>query len=309
MISLRCFDSIKRVFLGAAVSASFVFGVAAQAPATPEKDEIKVDAKILSIDPIKGDVGVRLEFTPDGKFAKDDGTLAKTVKLDINSSNGKQEVTFDRGKRMTPTEAVLNMFDSAPAQYPFDTHRAAMIFWFSVKPDKAAAEKPKTEGETASPDAPKADANPADAEEMNDDGEVDVPFTLEFKPEFSGYTIESAKSKDSDDTYVDVEMTFSRAPMVKFFSIFVMVLMILSGLVVLALAGTVVIGGRKPELAMFSFIAALIFAFVALRNAQPAVPPVGTLSDYIAFFPVEAALSICLLSVVTMWVARPAGKA
>src|SRR5689334_21743673 len=95
-----------------------------KASTTNETDYIEVVAKVLSIDPIKGDVSVRLEFEPNGNFAKEDGTLARNVKFDINSSNGKQEVSFDKGKRMTPTEAVLNMYDGTVTDYPFDKHKA-----------------------------------------------------------------------------------------------------------------------------------------------------------------------------------------
>jgi len=271
---------------------------------------VAVVAKVLSIDPIKGDVSVRLEFEPHGKLVKDDGTLAKSLKLDINSSNGKQEVSFDKGKKMTPTEAVLNMYDSAVSDYPFDKHKADLIFWFSVKPDKPAdkpADKPKPAEEAAPATEPKPETKPETRNEDEDD-EVDVPFTLDFTPAIAGYTIETTKDKDSDETYAYIEMTISRSSMVKYFSVFVMVLMWGASLAVLFLVLSVVIGGRKVEIAMFSFIATLIFSFVAVRNAQPAVPPVGTLSDYIAFFGAEAVLALSLLTVLLTWLLRPAAK-
>jgi hypothetical protein len=254
---------------------------------------------------------VRLEFAPHGKLSKEDGTLAKTIKLDINSSNGKQEVTFDKGKKMTPTEALLNMYDGSVTDYPFDTHKAELIFWFSVKPDKPAdkpADKPKP-AEDAPGAEPKPETKPEPKPEADEeDEETDVPFTLDFTPAMAGYTIEQAKSKDSDETYIDIEMTIARSSMVKSFSIFVMLLMWGVSLAVLFLVLSVVIRGRKVEIAMFSFIATLIFSFVAVRNTQPAVPPVGTFSDYVSFFGAEVILALSLLTILFTWLLRPAAK-
>jgi hypothetical protein len=267
-------------------------------------DYIEVVAKVLSIDPTKGDVSVRLEFDPNGNFAKEDGTLTRNIKLDINSSNGKQEITFEKGKKMTATEAVLNMYDGQVTDYPFDKHKADLIFWFTVKPDKPADKPKTTEGNPAA--EPKTQPKPETVTEEID--EVDVPFTLDFVPAMAGYTIETAKSKDSDDSYVDLEMSIARSSMVKFFSVFVMILMWGVSLAVLLLVLSVAVRGRKVEIAMFSFIATLLFAFVAVRNSQPAVPPIGTFSDYISFFWAEVILAMCLLTIIFTWLIRPAAK-
>jgi hypothetical protein len=66
----------------------------------------------------------------------------------------------------------------------------------------------------------------------------------------------------------------------------------------------VVILKRKAEIAMFSFIATLIFAFVTVRNALPGSPPVGTLSDKLSFFWAEGILGMCLLAVILTWIFR-----
>ncbi len=263
-------------------------------------DHIEVVAKILSIDAIKGDVTVRLEFIPNGNFVKEDGTLARTLKLDINSSNGKQEIVFEKGKRLTPIEAVLNMYNGEVTDYPFDKHQADLAFWFSVKPDKPA-EKPKTTEEN-----PAGETKPMAADAADD--EVEVPISLEFRPALAGYKIETSKYQDSDETYIDMGMKISRSPMVTFFSIFVMILMWAVSIAVLLLVLSIVVRGRKVEIAMFSFIATLLFAFVAVRNSQPAVPPIGTSSDYISFFWAEVILALSLLTILFTWLLRPAAK-
>lgn len=262
-------------------------------------DYIEVVSKVISIDPIKGDVTMRLEFLPFGKFAKEDSSLTKNIKFDTVSSNGKQEITFEKGKRMSPTEVVLNMYDGDVSDYPFDAHKANLVFFFTVKPDKPA-EKPKqppAEEQTEGAEKP--------AEAVEED-EVDVPFTLDFATQLpAGYTITTAKSKDSDDTFIDLELSIVRSGMTKFFSVFVMLLMWGLTLAVVGLAVSVVFRDRKIELAMFSFIATLLFAFVAVRNSQPSVPPIGINTDFLSFFLAEIVLAICLLTIVVTWIIKP----
>jgi Domain of unknown function (DUF4436) len=259
---------------------------------------VTVGAKVLSIDPVKGDVSIRLEFAAYGDLIKEDGTLAKNIKFDTESSNGKTEVTFEKGKRMNATEVVINMYGDAVENYPFDKHNADLYLYFFTKPDKKKeVEKPKEEvaGEG---DKPKEEA--VEEEET----EVEVPHFLMFEPTMSGYSITTAKSKESDDGYTSLQLTISRSPMVMLFSLFIMLLMWGVSLAVLALVFTVVILGRKSEIAMFSFITTLIFAFVTVRNSLPGVPPVGTFSDKLSFFWAEGILGMCLLAVVITWVFR-----
>ena len=69
-------------------------------------------------------------------------------------------------------------------------------------------------------------------------------------------------------------------------------------------------GHRKIEIGMFSFLGALLFAFPALRNSQPGTPPIGTMSDFLAFFWAEVIIALSLLSVVLRWIIRgPGGDA
>lgn len=275
-------------------------------------DRIEVFAKILNLDPIKGDVTIRLEFFPDGNLVKEDGTLAKNIKFDTDSANGKSEITFEKGKRMNATEVVLSMFGekkegsnyiSKVEDYPFDSHQADLTLYFYTKPDKKK-EAPK-EANTESAD-PKKEAEVEEEEEE----EVEVPHFLVFTdvkigvPVASGYNITTAKSKDSDEGYTNLKLNVARSGMVKLFAVFIMLLMWCVTLAVLGLVFMVIIKGRKPEIAMFSFIATLIFAFVTVRNSLPGVPPVGTFSDQLSFFWVEGILGACLVALVLTWVLR-----
>src|SRR5205807_1253101 len=122
--------------------------------------------------------------------------------------------------------------------------------------------------------------NPAKAENEGDEDEI--PLGVDFFGSVAGYKIEAAKAKYSDVDYVGIETRIERSGTVKFFSIFVSVLMWALAIGVLFFVMSLVLRGRKIEVGMFSFLAALLFAFYAVRNSQPNVPPIGVYSDFIS---------------------------
>jgi hypothetical protein len=281
-----------------------------------DPNHIEVDVKLVSIDANKGDIVARLEFLPKGHFTKDEGlTLAQDLKLFVNSATGKQELDFPKGKRMNPTEVVINMFDGLVTDYPFDKHRAFLELYFL--PGKEAGKEKTAEGapKPAATATPTPEA-PAAGEEKKEEGEKktespaasedEIAIGVDFVGSIPGFKIDAAKAKESTEDYVGIDMTIARASTTKFFSFFVMIMMWGLTIGVILLTLSVVLRGRKVELAMFSFTAALLFAFAAVRNAQPGTPPIGTYSDFISFFWAEVIIALCLILLVLTWVLRPA---
>jgi hypothetical protein len=279
-----------------------------------DPNHIEVDVKLLSIDPSKGDMVARLEFLPKGDYTKDEGlTLAKDVKLFTNGANGKQETDFAKGKRMNPMEVTVSMYDGLVMDYPFDSHKAYLEMYFLPgKEEKKSAEAPKPAAtptpapasEAATDEAKKPESEKkAEAEGTDDD---EIPIGVDFVGSVPGFKINAAKAKESTNDYVGIDMTVARASTTKFFSLFVMVMMWGLTIAVLLLTLSVVLRGRKVEVSMFSFTAALLFAFSTVRNAQPGTPPVGTYADFISFFWAEVIIALCLVALVFTWVLRKA---
>lgn len=294
-----------------------------------DPDHIEVFVKLLSVDPIKGDATARLEFVPHGALVKgeDNDILTRDLKFYTNSATGKRELDFQKGKRMNPTEVVIEMYDGLATDYPLDHHSAMLEMYFTSKAksasDKAAADKPAATtptGESATPTpvetpaptpasatgdaaqaAPKKDESAADEEES-------VAIAVDFFGSIPGLKIDAAKNPDSNEDYVAIDMKISRSSTVIFFSMFISFLMWGVTIAVLVLTLSVILRGRKVEIGMFSFLAALLFAFAAVRNSQPGVPPIGTYSDFIAFFWAEVLIALCLLSIIFTWLLRPTGK-
>lgn len=254
------------------------------APDTAKAGENRIDVsgRIVTADPIKGDVVVRLEFTPHGTLASGDGgALARDLELYVSSATGKNVHEFKKGKRMNPVEAVVEIYDGEPMDYPFDHHTAELSFFF---------EPPTKPGEAG--------------------GEETVPVAVQMRGSVAGLRLDTEYAKENTPDHAVVEISIQRATTAVFFSVFIMIAMWALVIGVLSLVYRVFAGHRKIEIGMFSFLGALLFAFPALRNSQPGTPPIGTLSDFIAFFWAEVIVALSLLSVVLRWIIRgPGGDA
>ena len=247
------------------------------------ENRIDVSGRIVSADVIKGDVVLRLEFTPKGSFLSADGaTLTRDLDLYISSATGKNVHEFKKGKRMSPVEAIVEIYEGEPMDYPFDTHTAELTFFF----EPAAAKGGETGGTEA------------------------IPTAVELRGSVAGLRIDTEYAKENTPDHSVIEISLQRATTAVFFSFFIMIAMWALTFGVIFLVYRVLAGHRKIEISMFSFLGALLFAFPALRNSQPGTPPIGTLSDFIAFFWAEVIIALSLLSVVICWLVRgPGGEA
>ena len=242
-------------------------------------DRIDASARIVNADVLKGDISVRLNFTPHGSLLSADGvTLSRDLLLDISSATGKHAYEFKKGKRMDPVEAIVEIFEGEPMEYPFDKHEAELRFYFEPAGTPSA-----TEADNA------------------------IPVAIELYGSVSGLRIDADYAKEHTNDHVVIDLSLSRASTAIFFSVFIMAAMWALTLGVLCLVFRVLAGHRKIEISMFSFLGALLFAFPALRNSQPGTPPIGTLSDFLAFFWAEVIIALSLLSVLLRWLRQGPG--
>ena len=254
------------------------------------ENRIDVSGRIVTADPLKGDVVVRLEFTPHGSFASGDGgMLARDLDFYVSSATGKNVHEFKKGKRMNPVEAVVEIYAGEPMDYPFDSHSAELSFFFEPSAGKA--------GEPAAPEA--------------------IPTAVQMYGSVAGLRLDTEHVKQDADHPIGstpdhpiIDISVQRATTAVFFSVFIMIAMWALVIGVISLVYRVFAGHRKIEISMFSFLGALLFAFPALRNSQPGTPPIGTMSDFIAFFWAEVIVALSLLAVVLRWIVRgPGGDA
>lgn len=241
------------------------------------ENRIDVTGRIVTADPLKGDIMVRLEFTPRGNLASGEGgALARDLELYVSSAAGKNLHEFKKGKRMNPVEAIVEIYEGEPMDYPFDNHSAELSFAFQP-----------TGG-----------------------GDESIPVAVEMRGSVAGLRIDAEYAQENSPAHPVIDISVERASTARFFSIFIMIAMWALTIGVICLVFRVFAGHRKIEISMFSFLGALLFAFPALRNSQPGTPPIGTLSDFLAFFWAEVIIALSLLAVVLRWLIRgPGGDA
>ncbi len=246
-------------------------------------DFIKLNMQVTSIDPIKGDMIVRVNCDPEGSYSEDKLTLAKDVIIYTNSNSGKNEFIFKKGSRISPFEVSVDMYDGSVMEYPFDDHLADMSI------------------NITSPGAP-------DSSGKTEPEDVLLVKDVSFYSSMQGYKISEVKETEAGDGYSDMRFTIERINSVRMFSIFIMCLMWCMTISIIFVVSSIVIRKRKVEYSMFAFLSAMLFALPALRATQPFVPTIGAYSDYIAFFWAEATIAAALIILILTWLKRPSPK-
>ena len=162
--------------------------------------------------------------------------------------------------------------------YPFDTHRARIRLFLDREEGLGPGGRPELKRQ---------------------------PFTFDFNvPTFEGYDVTMTPTPDNSPTLLDLEVTLKRTLPIRCYSVFIALLMLLISVSVLRMARKRFKSTEPPEMGEMAFCAALLFAFPAIRNAQPFAPPMGVLSDYLGFFWAESLVAISLIIKLNIWLRR-----
>ena len=246
--------------------------------ANADKDtNVVVTANLVSIDPVKGDMVMRLQFDYEGDLVDDQGMLANATTVFTNSTAGKADAHYKKGESIQPQDVTLSL-QGESSQFPWDKYTATL--------DITVSHEKVVDGE----------------KEL-----VDVPVSVEMKAGLAGFRIEArelAQKGKKPPVSPTIVLDVQRAQSAMGFSVFIMCLIGLLTLMAFLVGLVVVVGGRKVELAMLGWFGALLFAMVPLRNAMPGAPPIGCVADFMSFFWAEAIIAVVLVAVVITWVCR-----
>ncbi|MBK8395068.1 MAG: DUF4436 family protein [Leptospiraceae bacterium] len=236
-------------------------------------DRMDVAVSLLGIDPIKGEVSLRFAPSPEGKFGKD-GRLTQDLKFYTHIENGKSEVTLEKSRIPETVTGTISLYDGRVSDYPFDMHKTDFYVFFT---------------------------NPKDELE-------EIPINLSFYGAISGFDVDvdyiPKAEFESNDSYMGIRIQISRSVIIKSFAIFLMIAMWLIGLAVFTITMVVAFQPRPIEFGMFTLIAGMLFALPAVRNLQPGVPPLGTLTDFISFFWAESLVAFSMPTLFFFWLTR-----
>jgi len=241
-------------------------------------DRLDINAAVQSIDPVKGELVIRLAFTPKGSLASADGrSAAQDLSIETNSSL-KPEIKFKKGQPLSSVDVVVELYNGLYTDYPFDQHQGDLQIYAT------ATTPPATEGD-----------KPV---------EETIPVSVELFGFVHGFSMQGSASSDTTPTYTEISMEVSRSSSTIVWAVFVMILLWLMTLAVVGVTFYVVTSQRKLEFGSFAWMGAMLFAFVSFRSAAPGVPPLGSLIDFVAFYWAECIVAICLVVMVTVYLTR-----
>jgi hypothetical protein len=224
-------------------------------------DRVDVLFYVQKLDPVTQTLSAQVSIDPKGRFADADGDPAKDITLHLAAIKG-DTLTFKAGKNPAINDVQVPLSDGVITDYPFDNYKIDFAFY---------------------------------AESENDTAPVAITFA-------SGDTFFAINPRDTKTA--DGVFTFSadagRTVGMFAFAIFIMLFMWCLSIAAV-IAATFAIAGRHGLLwPSMSFMGALLFALVPLRNAVPGGPPIGSVIDFAAFFIAEALISLSLICTVVV---------
>ncbi|RUO95951.1 hypothetical protein BC936DRAFT_142903, partial [Jimgerdemannia flammicorona] len=187
--------------------------------------------------------------------------------------------SFDAKKPISPLDLTLNFISGDPSYYPFDT-------WFDQIPILAFF--------------------------TNNSNEY-IPVSVRAMGTIPITSINPLILYNSTTAITTVSLNMARSATTKGFSLFIIIIMWLLALGVTSVAYEIIFCGREVILPhiqppIMAATAALLFAIVNVRNAQPGVPPIGSLADICGYFWNVALIAVSAFMMTVCWVWRWAPK-
>ena len=223
-------------------------------------DRVEVDVTLQQMDAAKRQLSLIVLVSALGKMADhgDSTTLARPLTLETSSLTN-TTLRFPAGQRISAQNISVSLNSGIVSDYPFDSYTADVGFYASI----------------------------------NDEP---VPISLIFRNEDPFFlTKPNGANVDSGAATIGLRIERSRATFI--FAWFLMAAMWILALSVLGAAWIIVRGRRGLIWPALGWMAATLFALVAVRNAVPGLPPIGSLFDYASFLWAEAIVALGIAAV------------
>ena len=160
------------------------------------------------------------------------------------------------------------------AKYPFDTYLTTLPF------------SATTSSVLADPNAAK------------------IPFGAYAFSSMQNFRFHFAFHNAPSANIIYLAVTIKRPPTTKGFAVFIVVIMWCLTLGVLAATFQIVFRRREVSPPLLGVFVALLFALPAVRNTQPAAPPIGTLLDTVSLFWNMMIVALCAITLMAMWIVQ-----
>jgi len=275
------------------------FGEEREKAATPTivgpdiTDGIVLNAIVLAIDPIRSEMTLRIVPEPFGSYGETG--FAKPLEILTGTPTGLTKEEIKVSSLVSSYDVVTSLIDSQVSIYPFDNYKARLGLQMGTPVGGAP------EG---------AFDDPTGAESPGNTDVAAVPTQVEVEATLHGYKIVAKPVVSREDvpggdaTQVIVTFEVRRSGSTRFFAVFVMVLMWAIAIGVLWITLSVFFRRREVEVAFLSMFGIVLFALPNIRNVQPGAPPIGSLTDVLAFFWCESLVAACLVVMIVLFVRR-----
>jgi hypothetical protein len=277
----------KGMILAFAIAAVFVFGLIALAVLVVQKVERNSDiadfhektprsgayvimvVRVSSVDLNKEELSMSGEVLRGGDLATRQKN--RQVELTASAQGLKVSATLDPGKQGDALDLSDSMKGNV-SDYPWDSHESTIVMTAKMTEDS---------GRT-----------------------VDVPIRMSYYGALQGLDVNVTVDSTGGGSVKEINTTILRSTVTTIMVCFSILLIWVLIVTVVVMVMYVVVLKHELQMMMFAFFGTLLFAMTAFRNAMPGTPPMGVLSDYIAFFwgYLTAIVGIGILTVI--WVDR-----
>lgn len=253
-------------------------------------DGVEMTLTIVGVDPGRGEMMMRAEWAGSGDVLDENGTLKIPIDINVNASSGKAEFHFKQGEMLAPTDFNVAM-EGLSFNYPSDSYTSSVEV---ITSSPVWAGKP---GKDTPPDH-------FDAVELSSVGYAKASGFSVTKEAALSSEYFAKGTKEAETGVYRASFKAHRSDLVIKFSKLIMALQWLLALSASAVTISVVIWKRKPELAMLTWMTAMLFALPPMRNIMVGAPPIGIQVDFQGFLLCEGIVAFCVASLVATWLVR-----
>jgi hypothetical protein len=264
-------------------------------------DRVFISILVTNGSPNTQELTAQLGFRLVGSLAKDEVTPAVDLKLLINNFRGQQEFNFPKGKRMNRIEVTFPL-DGDLNKYPLDRYHTTMWLLMTTPTRNLQPQPSKAPG--AIPEITHhMDELAVSSIELQRNAPVALSASISASIPGIRFRGRVSRGDPQEPTAIDLDLT--RANNVIAVSLIVNLMMAALSMSLLAMVLRATTEGGKADLLPLSVSISLIFGLPALRNIQPAVPPVGAFVDYVTFIWAELIVAASAVIIIWTWLLRP----
>jgi len=263
-------------------------------------DHVTVSIRVAAVNQGSSELTARISFRLEGSMAKDPVTPAVDLKVFLNDIRGSQEIDFPSGRRMDSIQATFSV-DGNVNKYPFDEYRASirMVVTKGTRVVSSRVPAAKTDQATTLPSEPDSGLWVTAPQ-----GNEPLPIVSSIAASLPGLKIDGQRMEHPGNGMEGFNLVVRRADQVIVVSILIMVLMITLAMSVLLMSIEALTSSQRLDLLPLSLSVTLLFGLPALRNSQPAVPPLGAFGDYLSFLWAEQIVAVSAVVMFWTWLVR-----